>query len=320
MTTRTEISSENQSFYDKNLLDRAVPYFVHTLFGDIRDIPMNSGTDTVKFRKYGNLAAQTTPLVEGVTPTGKKLSVTDVTAQVQYYGDFVPVTDKVIYESLDPVLTEAGLILGDQAGDSVDQIVRDVLAAGTTVQYASTASGRGDITAAMKLTAAEVKEAVRTLKNNLARPITSMVDVSTGYNSVPLKPSFIMIVHPNTGYDIEGTEGFTPVEKYANKSGVLDHEIGAFPYVRVVESTNAKIFSGAGNGGADVYASLILGMHAYSLTRISGLSMKNIIKPLGSGGTSDPLDQRATSGWKLTLVAKITQQAWMIRIEHGVSA
>lgn len=319
-TTRTEIPAENQSFYDRTLLERAIPYFVYINWAQVRDIPANSGTDTIKFRKYGNLTAQTTPLTEGVTPSGKQLSVTDVTAQVLYYGDFVTLSDKLQYETLDPILTETADILGTQAGDSVDQIARDIMAAGTTVQYASTAVSRVTVTAAMKLNAAEVKHAVRTLKVGLARPITSMIDPSNGYNTVPLKRSYIAIVHPNTSYDIEDSPGFIPVEKYANKSDVMLNEIGAFPYVRCVETTNAKVFTAGGSGGVDVYATLILGMNAYGITRISGLTLRNIIKPLGSAGTGDPLDQRATSGWKLTFVAKILQQPWMIRVEHGVTA
>lgn len=319
-TTRTEIASENASLYSRELLERAVPYFAHILFAQVRDIPAGSGTDTIKMRKYGNLAAQTTPLSEGVTPAGSQLSATDVTAQVQYYGDYITLTDKVSLETLDPILMETAGILGDQAGDSVDQIARDVLVAGTTVQYASTATQRTDITAAMKLTAAEVKEAVRTLKVNLARPITTMINPSTGYNTVPLKRSYVMLVHPNTSFDIEDAAGFTPVEKYANKADVMVNEIGAFPYVRVIESTNAKVYTGGGYSSADVYASLIFGMNAYGISRISSLTLQNIVKPLGSAGTADPLNQRATSGWKLTFVAKILQQAWILRIEHGVSA
>jgi len=319
-TTRTEIPAEYAAFYSRTLVERAVPYFVHTNFAQVRDISANAGTDTIKFRRYGNLTAVTTALTEGVTPTGKQLSVTDVTAQVQYYGDYITLTDKVSFETLDPILTETADILGDQAGDSVDQICRDVLAAGTTVQYASTAAARTDITAAMKLNKDEVKEGVRTLKINLARPMTSRIDPSTGYNTIPLKASFIGIVHPKTSFDIEDSAGFIPVEKYANKSDVMENEIGAYPYVRFLETTNAKVFTAGGSGGADVYATLILGKNAYAITRISSLTMQNIVKPLGSGGTADPLNQRATSGWKLTFVAKILVQAWILRIEHGVTA
>jgi N4-gp56 family major capsid protein len=319
-TTRTQIPSENTSFYSRELLERAVPFFTYTRFADVKDIPANSGTDTIKFRKYGSLTAQTTALVEGVTPTGKQLSVTDVTAQISYYGDYIVLTDKVNIETIDPILTETASVLGEQVGDSLDQIMRDILMAGTTIQYASTASQRTDITAAMKLTRAEVKEAVRTLKRNNARPVTSMINPGTGYNTVSLNKAFIGIVHPDTTNDLDDAQGWVPVEKYANKSDVMENEIGSLAGVRFIESTNAKVWIAGGSSSADVYGTIIFGMHAFAMTRISGQTLVNIVKPLGSAGADDPLNQRATSGWKLTFAGKILQNPWIVRVEHGATA
>lgn len=317
-TTRTDIPSENTSFYSRTLLEAAVPQVVHMNWAEIVDIPGGMGTDTVKFRKYAALAAQTTPLVEGVTPAGKKLSVTDITAQVQYYGDYVTLTDKVNIESLDPVLTVAADKLGEQVGQSLDLLMRDVMAAGTTKQYASSAVSRVTVAAGMYFNAAESSEAVLTLKLNYAKPVMNRVDPSTGYNTIPLKPAFIGIIHPRTTSYLENNESkWTPVEKYSNKSDVMPYEVGSLPYVRFVESANAAVFTGEGAGGIDVYGTLIFGQRAYTATRISTLTLQNIVKPLGSAGSADPLNQRATSGWKLSFVGKITQQGWIIRVEHA---
>ena len=43
------------------------------------------------------------------------------------------------------------------------------------------------------------------------------------------------------------------------------------------------------------------------------------MKQLGSGGTSDPLNQRATAGWKAVKTAEILQNDFMVRIETGSS-
>lgn len=321
LTTRAvEIPAEVNNFYSRALLERAVPLFLHTSFAQVRDIPRNAGTDTIKFRKYGALTAQTTALTEGVTPAGKQLSVTDITAQVLYYGDYVTLTDKVQIETMDPILTEAAEVLGEQAGDSLDQLCRDIIAAGTTIQYASTATARNEVTAAMKMTRAEVKEIVRTLKGNNAKPLTSRIDPTTGYNTVPLNRCFVCIVHPNTTYDLKDISGWIPFEKYPNKGDAMPGEVGAVDEVRFVETTNAKVFSGAGAGSVDVYAAIVLARNAYGITRISGEAMRTITKPLGSAGTADPLEQRATLGWKALFVTRILQQAFMGRIEHGVTA
>lgn len=319
-TTTTQIPAEVNNFYDRTLLFRAVPLFVHTRWAQVRDIPRKAGTTTIKFRKYGNLTAATTALTEGTTPTGSQLSVTDITATVLQYGDFIQITDVLDYQSQDPVLMEAAEILGDQMGDTLDQLTRDVLNAGTNVYYAGGRVSRVTVAAGDLITDTLIKKVVRVLKNNKARRMTKMVNATTGYGTTPLNASYISICHPNTTYDLKGITGWTSVEKYASTAGIMDGEVGKLDEVRFVETPNAKIFTGAGAAGIDVYSTLVFGSDAYGTTRISGEAMKNIIKPLGSAGSADPLDQRATSGWKATFVAKILDNAFITRIEHAVSA
>ena len=318
-TTRTQIPAEVNNFYDRTMLMRAVPLLLHTKFAQVRDIPNKSGTDTIKFRRYTNLTAATTALSEGITPAGSSLSITDITATVLQYGDFITLTDVVTFETPDPILTETSQLLGDQAGDTLDQLCRNIVVAGTNVMFA-TGTERNDITAAAKLTSTLVRKAVRTLKRAKAKRITRMINASTGISTEPVAASYIGIVHPNTTYDLKTDSLFVPIEKYSSNTTAMEGEIGKIDEVRFIESTNAVVFTGEGDGNVDVYGTIIFGQEAYGISRISGQAMQNIVKPLGSGGSSDPLDQRQTSGWKATFVAKILNNDFIIRIEHGVTA
>lgn len=320
-TNTTVIPAETGMFYNRTLLLRAVPFFVHTKWAQVKDIPRKAGSKQIKFRRYGNLSYATTALTEGITPAGSTLSVTDITATVAQYGDFITVTDVLDFESEDPVLTEAAEILGDQAGGTLDVLTRNVIAAGTNVYYGGDATARDEVAATTDLiTTTLINKAVRTLKNGLARKLTRMVDASTGYATSPLNACYIGIVHPNVSYTLKDLTGFVKVENYPRKDSVMEGEIGSYGEVRFIETTNAKVFSGEGASSIDVYATLIFGSDAYGISRISGEAMKNIVKPLGSAGTSDPLDQRATSGWKATFVAKILNNDFLVRIETAVAA
>lgn len=319
-TSRTQIPIEVNNFYDRRLLDKAIPAFVHNRFAQVRDIPANSGTNVIKFRRYGLLTAQTTALTEGVTPEGKQLSVTDITATVLQYGDFITLTDKVLTETYDPILTETAEILGEQAGDSLDQLCRDVLVAGASVQYASTATQTSEVSAAMKITRDEVKQVVRTLKGNNAKMITSMIDPSDGVSTTPIGRAYIGIVSEDVAYDLDDATGWIPVEKYPNKSMVMPDEIGSLGGVRFIETSNAYVELAAGASSNDVHHVLIFGQNAYAQTRISGKALMNIVKPLGSAGTADPLDQRTTSGWKAWYVAKVLNANFIVDLQVGVSA
>lgn len=271
----------------------------------------------IKFRRYGLLTANTVALSEGVTPSGTALSVTDISATVAQYGDFVTLTDVLQFSTLDPILTETSDLLGQQAGNSLDQICRDVMVAGSTAQYASSATDTNTVTSSMTLTRAEVREAVRTLQGNDAAKITRMVNPSTGFNTSPVNAAYVGIISHNTLFDLKDENGFIPVEEYGSQANVMEGEVGAMDDVRFVMTTNASTTTGS---LTTVHRTLIIAQNYYGISRISGEAMRNIVKGLGSAGTADPLDQRSTSGWKATFVAKRLNENFCVRIEHGVTA
>lgn len=319
-TTTTQIAPAVNAWLDKTLLSRAYPLFVHTRWAQVRDLPASQG-QTIKFIKYTSLSAATTALTEGVTPAGSQLANTNITASPLQYGDYITITDLLDWTVIENLKTEKAELLGDEMGDTIDQLTRDVLAAGTTVQRVQGVAARANIASGMVINAAEIKKAVRTLKGNNAKKITSQIDPATGFNTSPIRAAYIGIVSHNTEYDLKNDPEFVPVSEYANPSSAMEGEIGALDEVRFVSATsNAKVFSAAGAGSIDVHATIILGKEAYGITRISGHASEVIVKPLGSSGTADPLNQRSTMGWKITFVAVRLQENFMLRLEHAVSS
>lgn len=72
---------------------------------------------------------------------------------------------------------------------------------------------------------------------------------------------------------------------------------------------------GAGADGSAVFGVVFLGKGAVGKTELEGGGLQTIVKPLGAG--DDPLNQRATIGWKATHVAKRLNELYMIRAEVG---
>ena len=160
--TGQEMSPQMKTFYDKVIIKNAVPNLVHDQFGQKKPIPKNSGK-TIEFRRLNPFAKATTPLTEGVTPDGKKLDWATVTATVSQYGDYVTTSDMLDMTAIDNNITEAGRVLGDQAGISLDGVVREILNAGTNVQYGDgSKTSRSAITDTDVMTVAAVKRAVTT--------------------------------------------------------------------------------------------------------------------------------------------------------------
>ena len=100
---------------------------------------------------------------------------------------------------------------------------------------------------------------------------------------------------------------------------MYEGELGKLGNVRFVESTEAKIWANAGQDGISVFSTLVLGANAYGVTEIEGGGLQTIVKQLGSAGTGDPLNQRASAGWKALKTAEILSDEYMVRIEHASS-
>lgn len=85
-------------------------------------------------------------------------------------------------------------------------------------------------------------------------------------------------------------------------------------------AANAVIWqAGAGANGIDVYSTLFIADDAYGTTKVANGGLEHIVKPLGSGGTSDPLNQRSTIGWKAIKTAEILVQQYMVRLESSAT-
>lgn len=322
-TDASGMSAEMKTFYEKRLIDQAEPALVHDQFGDPYPIPANGGKN-IEFRKYDSLPKATTPLTEGVTPDGQTMNVSTVTAEVKQYGGWVPITDTLQLTSIDNNILQATKIIASQAGRTLDTITREVLNGGTNVQYAEgQVDSRANLCGGSKtdsenhyLTVDAVRRAVRYLKVMNAPKIN-------GY--------YAGIIHPDCSYDLMSDPKWVNVKTYSDPDGIYEGEIGRIEGVRFVETSEAKVFTHAGKdyetgtassgtvtpkaSARDVYSTLILGADAYGVTEITGGGLQHIVKQLGSAGTADPLDQRATAGWKATKVAERLVEAYMVRIE-----
>lgn len=214
-------------YYERTLLENMVPEMVHARDAQKRSLPLNNGK-RVQFRRFTPFDAITTPLAEGVTPTGQTLVETAFTAMVKPYGGHVELTDEMDFYMLDNMHQETAKLLSDQAALSLDTISRNALNAGMNVQYAGSNTARATIAATDKLTYAEIKKAVRTLRRKNVRPF------SDGY--------YHAIVHPDTVFDLTSDTMWVDVSKYQDKQKVEKYELGTIYKVKFFESTNSMVF------------------------------------------------------------------------------
>jgi len=301
------MTAELKTYYSKKLLDRLVPALVHAEHGLQEDLGPQEGKSIEK-RRFESFAAQTTALVEGTPPASINGTYTALTFTVSQYGAYMLVSDVMWQQGFDGV-DDIVKAFGENAGNSIDQVIRDILVAGNTVIYASTAASRGGLASGMRLTSVELRKAVNKLRANNAREFDD--------------GTYHAVIHPWAEGDLLADASITSIFQYAvprsENNPLLKGSVPQVYGVSFFRTSNAKVFPTNGQTGTtatDVLATLFFGQESYLVSKFSMQNVRTIIKPPGSGGPVDPLDQYGSIGWKASATAGILNQNAILRVEH----
>ena len=306
-TTQTygNLTAEQKTFYDRTLLSRLLPNLTFLKYGQKRPMPKNEG-DTINFRRFNSLTVPAASLTEGETPDGTTLSITAVTATVAQEGNWVRLSDKISMVGIDPVLTESAALMGENAAKTLETRCADVIFKGTSQQFAGGAASAAAIAAGKIVNSEEIKKAVRTLRNNNAEPVEG------GY--------YIGFCDPSVAYDLQNDALWQDISKYNGAENIMKGEIGRIHGVRFILTTMCPTDAKTASAGT-LHKTLIVGKDAYGVVDVNGSSKPEIIiKPTGSAGTEDPLNQRASVGWKAMAVTVRLQELAMVCIQSMASA
>lgn len=316
-----DITPRVAAYSAKELLKRGLPYLVFEKFGQAKPMPSNSSKQMI-FRRYTALPILTTGLVEGQTPLGQTLYKTDIPADLVQYGDKITITDVIMDTHEDDVLNEAIDLLGEQAAQTVEAMRFGVLKANANPIYANGVS-RAEVNTTFTLPLQ--RAAVRNLKRNNARPITSIVRSTPSYGTDSVAPGFVCICHPDLEGTIRNLLGFTPAEKYGSITP-WENEIGKIDDVRYLTTTVCDSYKLASQVGGDVgtmipnaatptkaavYPMVFLGRDAYGIVALKG---QYAITPMVTNpkpSDSDPLAQRGHVAWKTMQTCVILNDKFM---------
>lgn len=294
-----------RQYWETRFLMRVTPQFVYNQFGQKGRVPKNGGS-LVNWTRYYNLTAATTALSEGYNPTAASLSAATLQASCLQYGNVVQISDFIEETGLDnDIVGSAVDILADNAADSIDQIVRDVLVAGISANaiFASGVVARNSLAPTDVLTVKDVRRAVRKLKRSDAK---TMAD-----------GNFIGIIHPDVAYDLQGDTNWVNAHTYTQPGAenLYNGEVGKLYGVRFLETTNAPVLVNSGSANTEVYENIFLGKEAYGVSDFHDLQI--IIKKSDNNDTSNPLNMYGTVGWKAGFATKVLNSNFAVMVESG---
>lgn len=343
--TDVELTKPVNVVFQQTFLRRAqqvLPYFAGTVPGSLTK---QRGTSTIKWRRIEQETPTTTAITE-LTGTASFMmgrdsdtpTFTDVTATVSKYGQFYIVNEEVDLYNPNGTTDELVAVLGESAGRSLNQLMRDIEEDNATQRFAGNVASDGAVASAV--TAGDLKRIINELSKNSARTFTPMTTGSQNVGTAAILPAFWAICHPDVAMDVAGLTGFVSVQNYAGQVGTATGEFGLYQIagraLRFIQSEDASVDASSGASSAassglntsgsdlaDLYTIVIYGQDAFGSVGLGqqlgtgifmageGSDMFDMIHhDRGSGGISDPYNEVATLAWKSFFAGAVLNSNW----------
>lgn len=302
--TTTGLSQEAQTYYEKKFLARAEYEYIFDKGAQMRTQPKNGG-DVVRFTRHTPLATVTTALTQGTNPSEVNLTATNVSAQLAEYGSAVKISRFLTLNGIDRENKEKIEVVGQNMGETLDELVRNELFTGATVRFQAAKTALSALSASDVIKVKDLQLAVRDLKTNKARRFQSNVAPWMGKLS------------PASVYDLQQDTTFVNVDSYQNGTMIYTGEVGKISGVRLLESPNAKSEAG---GATTVYSNFVHGSEAFGAIDLEGDKPQVYIIPHTKIDSGNAAGRFSMVSWAASTVNKTLNANWLINIKVGVTA
>lgn len=312
-TSTSGLTQTMQLYYDKVFLERAMVELRHDFGAQVKSVPMNLGKSVV-WTRFTPLAIVTSALSEATNPSDVAMTATNVSATLAEYGNYTVVSSLYSTTSIEEGLKEHVEVHGQNAGESIDQLIRAEMVTGATTQFpagATVVSNFSTIHSTDTLTGLEIRRAVRTLKKNKARRFDSGL--------------FRGIIGPDTSMDLMGNSEWLDAHRYTTSDAIERGVVGKLHGCEFVETNNQYLilsggFSTSATNVANVYANFIFGKNAYGVVNLASISGPRVyVKNPGDNSTDNPINMFSTVGWKMPFAVKTLNSTWLIAIYTGAT-
>lgn len=286
-------SDHIMAFLEKRFIEYLKANLVLAGLGMKKVLPAHVGS-TCKWNQWNALAADVTALTDGVSPDGKTPTSNNYTATVYAYGAYIAVSDALQLFAINDTLKDSQELLSYMASLTLDTLIRNEIDANGTQRYADHAnnSSKANVESGSdKMSSDELKYVLKMLRLSNVRPFDGGI--------------YKGIIHPYMEFDLlaETAASSFIVMSATNGTGskvIEQAEIGRAFGIDLYRSTNVR----ADAASTNTYGNIFLGKDAFGEVDVESAQLKMIVKPHGSSGVEDPLDQRATVGYKMYFAVK----------------
>jgi N4-gp56 family major capsid protein len=253
--TQGQFTADIEAFIAEEVLPLAQRQLVAYQFGDPLELPKGRGLQYTATR-FNRLPLPFAPLSEDVPPLGASMSIQQVTATVQQWGDQVIITDVAELTIKHPLMKQANFLIGLEIAELLERNTYNALMAGTQVNYVNSRGARASLTATDVLDPHTVNRTVVALKDNgaymfLGNEQTDVkIDADAGGSQARASadpkgmPHFVAIANPNVLGDFSENSTVVNAWSYSDINRLYNAEVGVWRGMRFCESNMVPSFVG----------------------------------------------------------------------------
>ena len=259
------IANDIELHIREEVLSIAQRQLVAYQFGQPLKLEKQSGVQYIATR-YERLPLPFAPLSEGVAASGESITIAQVSATAQQWGDLVRVTDVADMTIKHPLFKQAIRLIGIQQPETIERNVFNILLTGTQVNYANSKANRASILATDVMSPVEIGKIVGALETfgaptfngddaivmKLDADSTTRFTSSTKSKAPNVMPHYVSLVHPLVAQDLRQNSTIATAWSYSDLNRLYNNDLGEWGGARFCKSNMIPFWTGVAqiNGAA----------------------------------------------------------------------
>jgi N4-gp56 family major capsid protein len=300
--TRTLGTDTIETYNVRKTLEFAKPKLVYPQFG-APDLTLRRKGQTASWLKFTKMTVPSTVLDDSPTWSPATVADSTVTATLELWGNGVTLLEALKETSFLDLPDEYKKLVGQNAGETINEKVRDVLVAGTSVNYANSKTARTNLLTTDTIDLNDILDTVESLETSDAPMIGD---------------NYVAIISPYVKTRLMKDTDFREATRYlAKDNSLFTGEVATIDGVKFVRTSTAPSIANSGSNSTVSYVeqTIILGEGAYGIARLLPGDFDVIVTP--PGGHGDEYKVKTAIAWKAYLKSVILQQTFMRRLESA---
>lgn len=255
MTTNSagSFTADVEAYIAEKTLPLARKQLVAYQFGDPLTLPKGRGT-TYTATRFNRIPLPFAPLSEGVPPAGQSMSISQVSATAQQWGDKAIITDVAEMTIKHPLFQKAIELVALQISETLERNTFVNLMAGTQINYVNSRGSRAALVAGDVLNPHEINRvsgalftlgAPRYMGDELTDTKLKADAGGAKASSNPRSmPHYTAIIHPLVAQDMRENATVVTAWSYSDLNRLYNYELGEWGGVRFTQSNMVPTFTG----------------------------------------------------------------------------